>query len=113
MTYTPDAGKATALLGNTDEAYNQTWHLPTDRNALTGKDFIGEVAEVFGVQPRYSVLGRGMVRVAGLFNRDARESVEMLYQLEEDYLFDSSKFERRFFAPTPYTEGIQKTAQRI
>lgn len=29
FTYTPDAGKATAMLGNTDDAYNQVWHLPT------------------------------------------------------------------------------------
>ena len=31
FTYTPDAAKATALLGNTKDAYNQIWHLPTDR----------------------------------------------------------------------------------
>ena len=37
FTYTPDAGKATALLGNTLQAFNQTWHLPTDANALTGQ----------------------------------------------------------------------------
>lgn len=29
LTYTPDAGKATAILGNTESAYNQVWHLPT------------------------------------------------------------------------------------
>jgi hypothetical protein len=28
--YTPDAAKATAILGNTPDAYNQVWHLPTD-----------------------------------------------------------------------------------
>lgn len=28
FTYTPDAAKATALLGNTPDAYNQVWHLP-------------------------------------------------------------------------------------
>jgi nucleoside-diphosphate-sugar epimerase len=113
MTFTPDAGKATALLGNTKEAYSQVWHLPTDRNALTGEEFIGEVAGVYGVRPRHSVLSRSMVRMAGLFNRDAGESVEMLYQLEYDYLFDSSKFEGRFFAPTAYVDGIRETAQKI
>ncbi|MEQ8563190.1 MAG: NAD(P)H-binding protein, partial [Cytophagales bacterium] len=30
FTYTPDAAKATALLGNSEIAYNQVWHLPTE-----------------------------------------------------------------------------------
>lgn len=40
FTYTPDAAKATALLGNTSEAYNQVWHLPTDKNTLTGRKIV-------------------------------------------------------------------------
>ena len=32
FTYTPDAGRATALLGNTSDAYNQVWHLPAAKN---------------------------------------------------------------------------------
>ena len=40
FTYTPDAAKATAILGNTEDAYNQVWHLPTDKNALTGVEMI-------------------------------------------------------------------------
>ena len=30
--YTPDAARAVALLGNTPDAFNQVWHLPTDKN---------------------------------------------------------------------------------
>ena len=59
MTYTPDAGKATAILGNTISAYNQIWHLPTDKNVLTGKEFIEIAAKAFGVEPRYTVLKNG------------------------------------------------------
>ena len=40
FTYTPDAARATALLGNTPDAYNQVWHLPTDKNSLTGREFV-------------------------------------------------------------------------
>jgi len=40
FTYTPDAGKATALLGNTAEAYGQVWHLPTDSSPMTGMQWI-------------------------------------------------------------------------
>jgi hypothetical protein len=42
-----------------------------------------------------------------------RELAEMLYQNDRDYLFDSSKFERRFaFTPTPYADGIRECVWR-
>jgi nucleoside-diphosphate-sugar epimerase len=111
FTYTPDAGKATAILGNTPSAYNQVWHLPTDRNVLTGKDFMDLTAKAFKVKPGYMVLQKWMVRIAGLFNPIIKESVEMLYQSEFDYEFDSSKFEKAFgFKPTTYEVGIKATA---
>lgn len=44
FTYTPDAGKATAILGNSDDAYNQIWHLPTASIPLTGKEWINAIA---------------------------------------------------------------------
>ena len=109
LTYTPDAGKATAILGNTESAYNQAWHLPTDRNALTGKEFIEIVSAEFRLSPRYIVLPRWMVQMAGFFNGNVRESVEMLYQNDSDYLFDSSKFDKAFdFKATSYSQGIRE-----
>ena len=107
-TYTPDAGKATAILGNTDDAYNQVWHLPTAPNPLTGKEWIEAIATELGVKPRYQVASRFMVRLMGYFNPILGEMVEMLYQYDRDYVFVSDKFEKRFdFKPTPYSEGIK------
>lgn len=114
QTYVPDAGKATALLGNSANTYNQVWHLPTDRNALTGKEFIEKVAKEFGVEPRYSILSKWMLQMAGPFNVVIRKSIEMLYQSASDYLFDSSKFERTFsFKTTTYEEGIRETVRYL
>jgi nucleoside-diphosphate-sugar epimerase len=112
FTYTPDAGKAMALLGNTPSAYNQVWHAPTDKQALTLKEFAAEAAVAFGVNPGYQVLSRFMLRLAGLFIPVVKESLEMLYQNETDYLFSSEKFERAFssFPITTYKEGIAQTA---
>ncbi len=112
FTYTPDAGKATALLGNTASAYNQVWHVPTDKNALTGKEIVELVAHAFHLEPKYQVLPKWMIQMAGLFNGDIREAVEMLYQNENDYLFSSEKFEKAFpdFNITSYKEGIEQTA---
>lgn len=112
MTLTTDAARATALLGNSPTAYGQTWHLPTDHTPLTGRAFIEQVAQAYGVAPRYSVLSPFMVRMGGLFSPIIRESVEMLYQSNADYLFDSRKFEQYFFAATPYADGIRQSAVR-
>jgi hypothetical protein len=47
--------------------------------------------------------------VAGLFDSNVREMVEMLYQNDYDYLFDSTKFTRAFGnQATPYAEGIRQ-----
>jgi nucleoside-diphosphate-sugar epimerase len=114
FTYTPDAGKATAILGNTPSAYNQTWHAPTDKNVLTGKQFIALAATEFGIEPKSMVLPKWMIRMAGLFDKNIGEAVEMLYQSEADYLFDSSKFEKTFgLAPTSYAEGIRETVKSM
>ncbi len=38
-----------------------------------------------------------------------KEMVEMLYQYDRDYVFNSDKFYERFkIAPTPYLEGIRE-----
>ena len=114
MTYTPDAGKATAILGNTISAYNQIWHLPTDKNVLTGKEFIEIAAKAFGVEPKYMVLKKWMIQMVGMFVPVVKESIEMLYQNEYDYLFDSTKFEKAFnFKPTSYQDGIAETVKSM
>jgi len=109
FTYTPDAGKATALLGNTEDAYNKVWHLPTAANPFTGKEWIEAIAKEMGVKPKYQAAPKFLVRIIGLFVPIMREMVEMMYQYDRDYVFDSSKFEKRFdFIPTPYKDGISE-----
>ncbi len=110
FSYTPDLGKAVALLGNTPDAYNQVWHLPTSKDAVNGKEFISISARAMGVDPKYSVLKTWMMRLAAPFNKLAKESLEMAYQYEHEYLFDSSKFESRFFKATPSAEAVKLTA---
>ncbi len=112
FTYTPDAGKATALLGNTLTAYNQTWHLPTDQAALTGQQIVEIAANELNLKPKITVLPRFMIQMAGLFNPIIKESVEMLYQYDSDYIFDSGKFDKAFaFNKVLYPEGIRNSVK--
>jgi nucleoside-diphosphate-sugar epimerase len=109
FTSAEDAAKATAMLGNTSDAYNQVWHLPTDNTPLTGKDWIDLVARILNRKPRYSVLPSWMVSFTGLFVPLFKELSEMIYQYEQDYIFNSSKFEKRFgYSPVKPEEGIAR-----
>ncbi len=113
LTYTADAAKATALLGNTPDAYNRTWHLPTDKNAPTGKEFINLVQEVYGKDTGNTTLSRWMLRMVGLFIPVIREMDEMMYQYNSDYLFDSSDFENHYFKATPVKTSIEETVKAL
>ena len=112
LTYVPDAGRALYLLANSESAFGQTWHIPTASNALTGEELIKEATNQMEARDSYSVISKGMMRMAGLFNKAIKESVEMSYQNEFPYLFDSAKFNNSFnFQPTSYKDGIKGTAE--
>ena len=113
-TYTTDAAKALYILAKHDEAFNQTWHLPTASPALTAKQFIELVAAQTNGTNKIQVLPKFVITVAGWFNILMKELNEMLYQNEFAYIFNSSKFDKTFnFAPTTYKEGIKKTIEWI
>jgi nucleoside-diphosphate-sugar epimerase len=113
FTYTPDAAKATALLGNTEEAYNTVWHLPTDKNTLTGRQFVELFAKEMNVPNKLFVMPVWMIKIIGIFVPVLKEMPEMMYQYDRDYFFDSSKFERRFkFKLTTYSEGVKNIVEQ-
>jgi nucleoside-diphosphate-sugar epimerase len=109
FTYTPDAGKATALLGNSEKAYNQVWHLPTAENPFTGQEWIDTIAKEMNVKPKTQTATKFIVKLLGLFIPLMREMPEMMYQYDRDYVFNSDKFTNHFdFKPTPYLDGIRE-----
>ena len=107
FTYTPDAGRAVSVLGQSADAYGQTWHVPTTKELLTGEDFARLACELAGRPYKLQAAPRWMVRLMGLFIPVLRENEEMMYQFEYDYRFDSSKIEAAYgLEPTPYRAGI-------
>jgi nucleoside-diphosphate-sugar epimerase len=109
FTYTPDAAKATALLGNTSDAFNQVWHLPTATNPPIGKEWVALIAKELEVKPKVMSFPKWMIKLMGLFMPIMKEMVEMLYQYDRDYVFNSTKFEERFkVKPTSYKDGIKE-----
>ncbi|OOQ58373.1 hypothetical protein BC343_11095 [Mucilaginibacter pedocola] len=108
-----DAGKAMYLLGQNPDTDNQVWHLPT-APALTGKQFIDMAAAIYDIKPNFFSLKKWMLWLIGKFMKVVAGTVEMYYQYDHDYVFDSTKFEKRFnVKPTPYQEGIKKMSETL
>ncbi len=109
FTFTPDAGKSVAVLGNTPSAYNQTWHALTSSEKITGESLLRLACEAAGRPYGVQALPKFGVRLLGVFIPILREITEMMYQYEEDYFFDSTKYSRAFEASaTSYQEGVRK-----
>ena len=110
FTFTPDAGRALATLGQSDDAYGQTWHVPTTSEPWTGNDFVRAACEAAGQPFRIQAAPRWLLRIMGVFVPVLRENIEMMYQFEHDYRFGSARIEQAYgLRPTPYREGIAAT----
>ncbi|TDX10522.1 NAD-dependent epimerase/dehydratase family protein [Flavobacterium sp. S87F.05.LMB.W.Kidney.N] len=110
LIWTPDASRAAALIGNTPDAYGQTWHLPIDDNKLNYKQFIALASKIYGKELKYSVIPEFVFKIGAIFNKRLKELQELLLRYKYDNLFDDSKFKKRFpdFQVTTYEQGIQQ-----
>ncbi|MCO1619460.1 MAG: NAD-dependent epimerase/dehydratase family protein [Pseudomonas alloputida] len=108
LIWTPDASRALAALGNTPDAFGQTWHLPCDDERLTYKQLVTLASQISGKDATYKILGKLTLTAVGLISKQVRELRELLPRYEHDNLFDSSKYKQRFpdFKVTTYRQGL-------
>ena len=108
LIWTPDASRAMALIGNTRDAYGQTWHLPCDPDRLTYDELVGIASQVIGKRIRYTTLPRLAFRIGGVLNSSVKEAEELLPRYRHNNIFESAKFTTRFpdFPITSYYNGI-------
>lgn len=113
FTYTPDASESVAVLGNTPSAYNQSWHALTNQEKITGEQYVRIACELMGQPYKLQTLPKFAVSMVGMFMPILHEFVEMMYQFDRDYVFDSSKLTKAFpnLLPTSYKEGIAATLE--
>ncbi len=108
-TYAEDYGRALALAALTPEAHGSAWIVPNDRT-LTTREVAMMFVKAAGKVSALVTLPRMAISALGIFNPLIRELVEMLYQKEEPYVVDGSRFRDRFdFQPTPLEKGIEAT----
>ena len=66
LIWTPDASRGMGLIGNTPDAYGQTWHLPVDPDRLTYAQMIEVASRLTGRDIRYTTVPLAAFRIGGL-----------------------------------------------
>ncbi len=112
--YTPDLAKGTAMLGNTPDAFNQIWNLPVDPTPITARQWVKLFANEMGGKDKVSVLPSWGIKLLGIFIPIVGEMYEMRYQYDRAYVFDSSKFNKRFnYTPTSNAEAVKQVVAAL
>ena len=108
-TFISDFGEALAILGEREEALGQIWHVP-NATALTQRELLTKFFDETGLPPKFTIMGKMMLRLGGLFVPAAKETIEMIYEFEKPLLVDSSKFIKAFGdISTPYDKSVPET----
>lgn len=107
-----DVGKALANLGLADAGHS-TWGrvwLAPHAVAQTQEAFISQACGLLAMQPQLTVVRPWLLRLVGLFNADAKASIEMLYQFQQPFVVDSSFSDKVLGqSPTEVVQGLSAT----
>jgi nucleoside-diphosphate-sugar epimerase len=108
--YVGDVARGLITLADRTDAGGQIWHLPT-AEPLTGEAFLRLVFEAAGRRPKMRAIPAAGVRAAALVNPMARELSETLYQFQNPFVMNWTKYERAFgpARPTPHADAIKRT----
>lgn len=108
-TFIEDFAGALVTLGEREEALGEVWHVPS-AETLTTRRFVKMVYEEARRTPKFRVAPGLGIRLLAPFNADMSEIREILYEFEDPFVVDHSKFESTFGANvTPHREAIRKT----
>lgn len=108
-TYMPDIGRALVTLAQHEDAFGQVWHMPTPP-AVSTRRMLEMIYAAAGYPVKVQVAPRWLLQLMGLFNPDAGELVEMLYEFEQPFVIDDGKFRQRFgWAATDLAVVIEET----
>ena len=109
--YVPDIGKGLVILGERDEALGQAWHLPSPETVTT-RQFIEMIFSETGYPARIQVIPTLLLKTLAVFNPMMREVAEMLYEFEEPFIVDHTRFVQAFGNhATPLQEAISATVE--
>ena len=111
FTFVKDFGKALAISGTDDRAIGKVWHVPSGR-PYTQIELADMISKQLGYNVKTRQTGKIMLSIIGLFNKGAKEIIEMLYEFNEPFIMNSDAMEKTFgLAPTPMDQRIKETLE--
>lgn len=112
--FVPDLALGTAMLGNSNEAFNQIWNLPVAQENISGRDWVNIFASKMQQSNEVEILTKADIKEYGKQDLFIAETYEMLYQYDGDYFFDSTKFNKAFgFKPTTNEKAVGLTLDEL
>ncbi|WP_194842016.1 Rossmann-fold NAD(P)-binding domain-containing protein [Gracilibacillus salitolerans] len=108
--YTLDGAKAIVRLAQNPDAYGQYWNIPAT-DVIAGKEIIELTRETESFKRKVFTVKKRLISFLGLFNKDMKEVVEMLYLTEDPVVLSGEKYEKYIgtLPRTPYRQGIKQT----
>lgn len=107
--YLPDIGRGLVTLGSDDRAVGGVWHLPT-AGAVSTRALIELMASAAETEVGVATIPRPIVWLLSLVNPMVRETMEMLYEYDQPFVVDSSRFIETFgLEATPLADAAADT----
>jgi nucleoside-diphosphate-sugar epimerase len=95
VTYIPDLAEALVELAHTPTSWGRAWHVP-NAPAVTQRELVATAARAAGTEPTVRRVARWQLRALGMFSAPMRETVEMAYEFEHDFVVDHSDYAQVF-----------------
>jgi len=111
FTYVKDFGKALALAGTDDRATGRAWHVPSGK-PYTQSELAEMLSKELGYQVKTRATGKFVLSIIGLFNTEAKEVIEMLYEYNGPFIMNSNLMESTFgLKTTPMEQRNRETLE--
>jgi nucleoside-diphosphate-sugar epimerase len=108
ITYTLDVGRTLATLATDPRAYGRAWHVPSPP-PVSLRQLANRYAELIGAPaPKLRKAPSSLLRLAGLFDVETREFIEVRYQFAAPWVLDSSAAQQTFgLVPSTVDEALK------
>ncbi|MDT2007134.1 NAD-dependent epimerase/dehydratase family protein [Rhodococcus opacus] len=90
-TYVPDFGEALVRLSETPSTWGRAWHVPNP-GTVTTREFAEITANLAAAPLRLHPVRAWQLRLIGTVAPAIRETLEMLYQFDEDHVVDHTAY---------------------
>jgi nucleoside-diphosphate-sugar epimerase len=107
-TYTEDMAATLVAIGADERAWGRPWHVPSALT-MSQREAITELARLAGVAtPKMAEYAPWMMKALGVFSPVIRELPDVAYQMQHDFVLDSSAAQRELgLVPTPADEVLR------